>query len=73
MPETQQGGIQATSVNYAAAHGNTHQILNPLSKARNQIHILTDTLHHKQELPELHFLKMPLVARRDGAKEDARE
>ena len=51
MPQPQQCGIRATSVTYTTAHGRHCQILGPLSKARDQTHILMDPgqilpLHH---------------------------
>ena len=43
MPEPQQRGVPAASATYTTAQGNVREILNPLSKARDQTHILMDT------------------------------
>ena len=60
-PQPQQCQIQAASVAYATAQGNTGSF-NPLSKARNQTHILEDTscfffpLSHNRNTSLLLFL-----------------
>ena len=42
MPQPQQVGVQAASATYTTAHGKA-RIFNPLSKARDQTHIVMDT------------------------------